>query len=86
MRREARKIAKQPVPERQFTGLSILDKLRAYDLASPEERARYNLGSIILRSNLSRSPVFERLSPANKQDVLARVRAIGNDASTSGEQ
>lgn len=75
-KRNARRAASMHVPEIRFRRLGISDKLRAYDLATPEERERYRLRAIILNSDPRKSPAFQRLPEDEKQAIAERLRAI----------
>jgi hypothetical protein len=72
----ARKAAQVNVPELRFHHLSIVDKLHAYDLATPAERERYDLRDIILRSNPSHSAPFQRLPKDQQETLLDRIREL----------
>jgi hypothetical protein len=72
--RNVDKAARQEVPAIRFRRLGIEDKLRAYDLATPEERDSYQLAPIILRSNWHKAV---RDLPDDERDaVLAKIQAL----------
>jgi len=73
---KARKDAKLPVPAMLFKSLSDVDKLRAYDLATPDERERYGLHGVISRMHIERSAPFKRLSPTEQEKVRQRLQSI----------
>jgi len=72
----ARKDSKQQVPALLFKRLSDPDKLRAYDLATPDERARYGLDAAMRRLNLDRSTPFKSLPAAEQAQLRQRLQAI----------
>jgi hypothetical protein len=77
---KARKDAKQPMPALLFKRLSDTDKIKAYDLATPDERQRYGLHGVIERMHIERSAPFKRLSPAEQAQVRERLQAIRSGA------
>lgn len=83
-RKNALKAAEHQVPEIRFRRLGIEDKLRAYDMATTDERERYHLRAIILRSDLSRSSTFQRLPEDEKQAVRERIAAIRHEPASIG--
>lgn len=73
-RRNVDKAARQEVPAIRFRRLSIEDKLRAYDLATPEERERYQLAPMILRSNWHKA--VRDLPDTDREAVLAKIQTL----------
>lgn len=73
-RRNVDKAARLEVPAIRFRRLSIEDKLRAYDLATPAERARYQLAPMILRSNWHKA--VRDLPEGEQEAVLAKIQAL----------
>lgn len=74
--KKARAAARKAVPEIRFGKLSMEDKIRAWDLATPEEREKYHLAEIMGRANIRKSVSFERLDEDQKAYVLARIKEI----------
>jgi hypothetical protein len=83
-RKSASKAASMQIPEIRFRRLGLEDKIRAWDMATSDERQRYNLRAIILKSNPSKSAVFQRLPDDEKQAVMTRVREIANQPAVIG--
>lgn len=75
-RAKARKDAQQPVPALLFKKLSDIDKLRAWDLATPEERERYGLRATIGRMHLERSAPFKRLPSEQQAKYRQQLQSI----------
>lgn len=73
-RRNVDKAARQETPAIRFRRLGIEDKLRAYDLATPGERERYQLAPMILRSNWHKA--IRDLPDAERDDVLEKIQAL----------
>lgn len=73
-RRNVDRAARMEVPAIRFRRLSIEDKLRAYDLATPAERERYKLAPMILRSNWRKA--VRELPPDEQDAVIERVRGL----------
>jgi hypothetical protein len=71
---DAEKEGRISKPEVQFTRLDIEDKLRAYDMATPEEREQYNLRSHILSGHVMDS--VRRLPKDEQETVVQRLREI----------
>jgi hypothetical protein len=72
--RNALRASRDEVPAIRFRRLGIDDKLRAYDMATPEERDKYRLRDIILRSNWHQA--VRNLSPDERQAILDRINSI----------
>lgn len=75
-RAKARKDAQQPVPALLFKKLSDIDKLRAWDIATPEERERYGLRTTVGRMHLERSAPFKRLPPDQQTKYRQQLQSI----------
>jgi hypothetical protein len=84
--RKALKAANMRVPEIRFLRLGIEDKLRAWGMADADERKRYNLRAIILRSDLSRSSVFQRMPEDEKKTIRARIKEIAGADAVIGDE
>lgn len=78
-KKKAAKAAERLVPEIQFRGLTIADRLEAYDLATSDERKRYNLAKDIVSFGFDRSTVFQGLDAAKRAAILKRVAAIAKE-------
>lgn len=76
--RNVEKAADMTVPEIRFLRLSVEDKVRAYDLATKDERERYKLAQHLPSDkSLARSKVFQRLPPDEQETIRARLHDIG---------
>lgn len=73
-RRNVDRAARMEVPAIRFRRLSIEDKLRAYDLATPAERERYKLAPMILRSNWRKS--VRNLPPDEQDAVIEKIQGL----------
>lgn len=71
---QAEKEGQIPKPELQFQRLGIEDKLRAYDMATPDERQQYHLRDHLLHGRVMES--VRRLPEDEQQPVLDRLREI----------
>lgn len=72
--RSAQNASRQEVPEIRFKRLSIMDKLRAYDMASVKEREDYNLRDDILKSSWQRS--VRDMDEKDRQAVIDRINDL----------
>lgn len=82
-RRDVLRQANQLVPEVRFSKMSIDDKLRGYDMATPAERTRYHLAQQIERSNVRKSVAFQRMSDEERQSIIDRIAQIRKEGSSS---
>jgi hypothetical protein len=73
-RRDVDKAARMQIPMIRFKRLSIEDKLRAYDLATPKERDTYELAPAILRSGWHKQ--IRDLPEGEQDQVLAKIQAL----------
>lgn len=70
----AERTAQMPKPESEFMRLGLEDKLRAYDMASPEERTAYHLRDHIFTPYLRRS--MESLPDADRAAVVQQLQRL----------
>ena len=76
--RDARRAAGMQVPEIRFMRLSLEDKLRGWDMATPEERARYHLHDRIVGKD--REKDIARLPEGDREYVRRRLEEISASA------
>jgi hypothetical protein len=83
--KNARKAAGSKVPGIEFKYMQdIADKVKAYDLATPEERERYGLRAMILKAHPQTSSIFQRKPADEKAAILRRIKEIADEAPTIG--
>jgi hypothetical protein len=75
-RRTIKLQARYPVPEHRFKSLSIRDKLRAYDMATPEERKKYHLTHYLAGYNPRNTVAFRTAPPEVRKQIINRLREI----------
>jgi hypothetical protein len=71
-----RRESKVEVPEIRFKKMDIEDKLDAWDMATPEERTRFNLRRDILASRGTSTDRFRRLPDDEQHAILQRIKVI----------
>lgn len=64
------------VPELLFKRLPNVDKLKAWDLATPHEREEYHLRDAIESMHLEKSKPFQRLAPQEQDRLRQKVKGI----------
>lgn len=72
--RNALKAAKDEVPAIRFRRLGLQDKLRAYDMATPDEREQYHLRAIIMRSNWR--DAVRNMDEGDRGAVMDRMKSL----------
>lgn len=78
-KRDIYREARRSVPEIRFSKLSVDDKLRAYDMATPEERREYKLRDYILSHDPRQSVAFKRMDSDEQQAIIDRFIQIANE-------
>ncbi|MFT3792729.1 MAG: hypothetical protein QM741_17045 [Rudaea sp.] len=73
---KAQQDSDHPVPQLLFRYLTNPDKIKAYELATPAERQRYQLHDAIENMDLEKSAPFKRLVPAEQDKLRKQLKAI----------
>lgn len=63
-------------PQIRFSKMSIDDKLRGYDIATPAERKRYELRAMILSRNPTTTVAWQRMSDSERQAIVSPMQEI----------
>jgi hypothetical protein len=77
---KAQKASGHAVPELLFKRLPNLDKLKAWDMATPHEREEYHLADAIRTMHLQKSAPFKRLTPDEQEKMRQKVSDILDQA------
>jgi len=73
-RLRAEREGRVPKPELAFMRMGLEDKLRAWDMATPQERTQYHLKAHIFSSGIKRE--LESLPPNDRAAVVKQLRAM----------